>query len=147
MFLLYSLRLGAPIWPIGVGGPRVLPVRAHSSYATDSRPIERGSLARLISLKRTTNLSFYGLPMERFIYVKAMTREYILLRRMNSFRSLKNLFLTDNFLFLVCPISIDRFILFKVLINILEVTIARKVLPHPQGIKGSMHNLQHELHL
>jgi hypothetical protein len=23
----------------------------------------------------------------------------------------------------------------------LEVTIARKVLPHPQGIKGSMHNL------
>jgi hypothetical protein len=26
-------------------------------------------------------------------------------------------------------------------INILEVTIARKVLPHPQGIKGSMHNL------
>jgi hypothetical protein len=30
---------------------------------------------------------------------------------------------------------------------ILEVTIARKVLPHPQGSKGSMHNLQHELHL
>jgi NADH:ubiquinone oxidoreductase subunit H len=26
-------------------------------------------------------------------------------------------------------------------IIILEVTIARKVLPHPQGIKGSMHNL------
>jgi hypothetical protein len=24
---------------------------------------------------------------------------------------------------------------------ILEVTIARKMLPHPQGIKGSMHNL------
>jgi hypothetical protein len=24
---------------------------------------------------------------------------------------------------------------------ILEVTIARKVLPHPQGIKGSMQNL------
>jgi hypothetical protein len=23
----------------------------------------------------------------------------------------------------------------------LEVTIARKMLPHPQGIKGSMHNL------
>jgi hypothetical protein len=23
---------------------------------------------------------------------------------------------------------------------VLEVTIARKVLPHPQGIKGSMHN-------
>jgi hypothetical protein len=34
MFLLYSLRPGAPIWPIGVGGPRVRPVRAHSSYAT-----------------------------------------------------------------------------------------------------------------
>ena len=34
MFLLYSLSLGAPIWPIGVGGPRVGPVRAHSSYAT-----------------------------------------------------------------------------------------------------------------
>ena len=32
MFLLYSL--GAPIWPIGVGGPWVRPVRAHSSYAT-----------------------------------------------------------------------------------------------------------------
>jgi hypothetical protein len=26
-------------------------------------------------------------------------------------------------------------------INVLEVTIARKVLPHPQGIKGSMQNL------
>ena len=25
---------GGPIWPIGVGGPRVHPVRAHSSYAT-----------------------------------------------------------------------------------------------------------------
>ena len=35
MFLLYSLRPGAPIWPIGVGGPRVRPVRAHSSYATE----------------------------------------------------------------------------------------------------------------
>jgi hypothetical protein len=34
MFLLYSLSLGAPIWPIGVGGPRVRPVRTHSSYAT-----------------------------------------------------------------------------------------------------------------
>jgi hypothetical protein len=34
MFLLYSLCLGAPIWPIGFGGPRVRPVRAHSSYAT-----------------------------------------------------------------------------------------------------------------
>jgi hypothetical protein len=34
MFLLYSLSLGAHIWPIGFGGPRVLPVRAHSSYAT-----------------------------------------------------------------------------------------------------------------
>jgi hypothetical protein len=34
MFLLYRLRLGAPIWPIEVGGPRVLPVWAHSSYAT-----------------------------------------------------------------------------------------------------------------
>jgi hypothetical protein len=32
--LLYRLSLGAPIWPIGVGGPRVLPVWAHSSYAT-----------------------------------------------------------------------------------------------------------------
>jgi hypothetical protein len=31
MFLLYSLSLGGPIW---VGGPRVFPVRAHSSYAT-----------------------------------------------------------------------------------------------------------------
>jgi hypothetical protein len=37
MFLLYRLRLGAPIWPIEVGGPRVLPVWAHSSYATDLR--------------------------------------------------------------------------------------------------------------
>jgi hypothetical protein len=27
------------------------------------------------------------------------------------------------------------------LFYILEVTIARKMLPHPQGIKGSMHNL------
>jgi hypothetical protein len=35
MFLLYRLSLGAPIWPVGVGGPRVLPVWAHSSYATD----------------------------------------------------------------------------------------------------------------
>ena len=26
MFLLYRLNLGAPIWPIEVGGPRVLPV-------------------------------------------------------------------------------------------------------------------------
>jgi hypothetical protein len=34
MFLLYSLSLGAPIWHIGVGGPRVCPVRTHSSYAT-----------------------------------------------------------------------------------------------------------------
>jgi hypothetical protein len=34
MFLLYNLSLRAPIWPIGVGGPRVRPVRAHSSYAT-----------------------------------------------------------------------------------------------------------------
>jgi hypothetical protein len=30
----YSLSLGAPIWPIGVGGPRVLPVQDHSSNAT-----------------------------------------------------------------------------------------------------------------
>jgi hypothetical protein len=29
MFLLYRLSLGAPIWPIGVGDPRVLPVWAH----------------------------------------------------------------------------------------------------------------------
>ena len=36
MFLLYRLNLGAPIWPIEVGGPRVLPVWAHSSYATAS---------------------------------------------------------------------------------------------------------------
>jgi hypothetical protein len=35
MFLLYSLSLGAPIWPIGVRGPRVRPVWTHSSYATD----------------------------------------------------------------------------------------------------------------
>jgi hypothetical protein len=44
MFLLYSLSLGAPIWPIGVGGPRVRPVRAHSSYATGSSapPLEYG---------------------------------------------------------------------------------------------------------
>jgi hypothetical protein len=34
MFLLYRLHLGAPIWPIEVGGPQVLPVWAHSSYAT-----------------------------------------------------------------------------------------------------------------
>jgi hypothetical protein len=34
MFLLYRLNLGAPIWTIEVGGPRVLPVWAHSSYAT-----------------------------------------------------------------------------------------------------------------
>jgi hypothetical protein len=34
MFFLYSLSLQAPTWPIGVRGPRVLPVRAHSSYAT-----------------------------------------------------------------------------------------------------------------
>jgi hypothetical protein len=33
--------------------------------------------------------------------------------------------------------------IFPNIINIdlkLEVTIARKMLPHPQGIKGSMHN-------
>ena len=36
MFLLYRLNLGAPIWPIEVGGPRVLPVWAHNSYATDT---------------------------------------------------------------------------------------------------------------
>jgi hypothetical protein len=36
MFLLYSLSLGAPIWPIGVGAPRVRPVWTHSSYATDA---------------------------------------------------------------------------------------------------------------
>jgi hypothetical protein len=35
MFLLYRLSLVAPIWPIEVGGPRVLTVWAHSSYATD----------------------------------------------------------------------------------------------------------------
>jgi hypothetical protein len=35
MFLLYRLNPGAPIWPIEVGGPRVLPIWAHSSYATD----------------------------------------------------------------------------------------------------------------
>jgi hypothetical protein len=34
MFLLYRLNLGAPIWPIEVGGPRILPVWAHSIYAT-----------------------------------------------------------------------------------------------------------------
>jgi hypothetical protein len=39
MFLLYRLRLGAPIWPIQVGGPRVLPVWAHSSYATANEAI------------------------------------------------------------------------------------------------------------
>jgi hypothetical protein len=38
MFLLYSLSLGAPIWPIVVWGPRVRPVWAHSSYATGPRP-------------------------------------------------------------------------------------------------------------
>jgi hypothetical protein len=27
-----SPKPGAPIWPIGVGGPRILPVWAHSSY-------------------------------------------------------------------------------------------------------------------
>jgi hypothetical protein len=32
----YRLSPGAPIWPIGVGGPRVLPVWAHSSYATET---------------------------------------------------------------------------------------------------------------
>ena len=31
--------------------------------------------------------------------------------------------------------------IFVIIITKLEVTIARKVLPHPQGIKGSMHNL------
>jgi hypothetical protein len=34
MYLLYRLNLGPPIWPIEVGGPRVLTVWAHSSYAT-----------------------------------------------------------------------------------------------------------------
>jgi hypothetical protein len=29
---------GAPIWPIGVGSPRVCPVRTHSSYATVNYP-------------------------------------------------------------------------------------------------------------
>ena len=37
MFLLYSLR--APIW---VGGPQVLPVQAHSGYATETNPQSRG---------------------------------------------------------------------------------------------------------
>jgi hypothetical protein len=34
MFLVYSLSLGPPFGPLGVWGPWVLPVRAHSSYAT-----------------------------------------------------------------------------------------------------------------
>jgi hypothetical protein len=47
----YSLSLGAPI---GVGGPRVLPVRAHSSYATDKGAQEQYFmmfLCRLETLK------------------------------------------------------------------------------------------------
>jgi hypothetical protein len=39
MFLLYRLNLGAPIWPIEVGGPRFLPVWAYSSYATVSKVV------------------------------------------------------------------------------------------------------------
>jgi hypothetical protein len=36
LYIGYSLSLGAPI---EVGGPRVLPVRAHSSYATGSTAV------------------------------------------------------------------------------------------------------------
>ena len=59
MFLLYSLRPGAPIWPIGVGGPRVCPVRAHSSYATGVEKAEAeikkfdGRLGSLIDEKNS----------------------------------------------------------------------------------------------
>jgi hypothetical protein len=48
MFLLYRLSPGAPIWPIGVGGPRVLPVWAHSSYATGSHINPSGGLERAL---------------------------------------------------------------------------------------------------
>ena len=41
----YSLSLGAPI---GVGGPRVLPVRAHSSYATELRIVTYCILVNMI---------------------------------------------------------------------------------------------------
>jgi hypothetical protein len=38
-----SPKPGAPIWPIGVVGPRVLPVWAHSSYATYVQGVEKVS--------------------------------------------------------------------------------------------------------
>ena len=58
MFLLYSLSLGGPIWPILVGGPRVRPVRAHSSYATADEVEKRRArkteeLVRMFFLKRS----------------------------------------------------------------------------------------------
>ena len=43
-------------------------------------------------------------------------------------------------LYFVVIYCILRRVLIIILI-LLEVTIARKMLPHPQGIKGSMHNL------
>ena len=38
------------------------------------------------------------------------------------------------------PLTKTQRFLNSFIISILEVTIARKVLPHPQGIKGNMRN-------
>ena len=57
MFLLYGL--GGPIWPIGVGGPRVRPVQAHSSYATEFVPGFKGYLYKLLGKPLIESLMYY----------------------------------------------------------------------------------------
>jgi hypothetical protein len=81
MFLLYRLNLRAPIWPIEFGGPRVLPVWAHSSYATD---------ANITSLRVRVNKSFgkrefewefsqlHGLLKSRVLSFEIFSRSWLL---------------------------------------------------------------------
>jgi hypothetical protein len=57
MFLLYGL--GGPIWPIGVGGSRVRPVQAHSSYASDFVPGFKGYLYKLLRKPLIESLMYY----------------------------------------------------------------------------------------
>jgi hypothetical protein len=59
MYLLYSLTLGAPIWPIGVGGPRVRPVRAHSSYATGTLPSTESLFAKKLAYITSTSPAYF----------------------------------------------------------------------------------------
>jgi hypothetical protein len=64
MFLLYRLSLGAPIWPIEVGGPQVLPVWAHSSYATDR---DVNSYCTILS-EMMGNITFHRALQIRVVY-------------------------------------------------------------------------------